>query len=85
MEAAWNAPKLPNKTSFKKGHKPWNKEKDEELQPSWKGDKVGYDGIHDWVERKLGKPKYCEMCKMTDKKIYHWSNKYHTYKRKIND
>ncbi len=32
------------------------------------------DGLHAWVERNLGKPKYCEKCKSTDKKIYQWSN-----------
>jgi len=35
--------------------------------------------IHWRIEQKLGKPKYCEHCKKTDKKKYHWSNKDHKY------
>lgn len=85
MEPAWKAPRKPNRTAFKKGQVPWNKGIDEKLQPTWAGDKVGYDGIHGWVERKLGKPRYCEHCKKTDKKVYHWSNKTEKYLREISD
>lgn len=28
----------------------------------WKGDKVGYKSLHEWVYRKYGKPKICEKC-----------------------
>src|SRR3990167_6202432 len=27
--------------------------------PGWKGNKVGYQGLHQWVRRKLGTPSYC--------------------------
>ena len=32
-----------------------------ELNHSWKGDKVGYWGVHAWVYKQLGKPKKKEM------------------------
>lgn len=55
--------------------------------PTWKGDKVSYRGLHQWVERKLGKPKKCEHCKNTKLKHrqYNWANKSRNYKRLIND
>ena len=28
----------------------------------WKGDKVGYDALHTWLYRELGKPDTCEFC-----------------------
>lgn len=34
----------------------------------------GYRGIHNWVERTLGKPKLCEHCETTTAKRYHWAN-----------
>jgi hypothetical protein len=46
----------------------------EKNNPQWKGDDAGYTAIHNWVRRKLGQPKYCEHCKRTDKKMYHWAN-----------
>src|ERR1035437_3058690 len=52
---------------------------------SWSGDDVGYGGVHLWICNKLGKPNYCEICKKTRKKMYHWANKKHTYKRIIKD
>jgi hypothetical protein len=30
--------------------------------PFWKGTKVGYNGLHRWVERRLEKPELCERC-----------------------
>jgi len=30
--------------------------------PNWKGDDVGYDGIHSWFIRNHKKPKRCERC-----------------------
>ena len=51
----------------------------------WKGDEVGYRGLHIWVELKLGNPNYCEICKRIDRKRYEWSNKSGKYFRKISD
>ena len=54
--------------------------------PSWKGDKVGYFGLHVWINKKLGRPKRCEFCGTTNPKIgYHWANVSGLYKREIND
>lgn len=35
----------------------------DEKNPSWKGDKVGYSGLHHWVRRRLLKPVACSDCK----------------------
>ena|SRR3990167_11370476 len=53
----------------------------------WLGDKVGYDGLHDWVYRKLGSPMICEECSKICKNNYqiHWANKSGEYKRDIDD
>ena len=52
---------------------------------NWKGDKVKYRALHNWVEKIKGKPRYCESCKKTDKKRYEWANISKKYKRDIND
>lgn len=61
-----------------------------ENQWNWKGDDIGYQGLHNWVVGQLGKPMSCEFCglnKIPDgRKIYfHWANKSGEYKRDIND
>jgi len=49
----------------------------------WKGDKVGYEGLHQWVKLKRGKPTKCEHC---GRKGYcEWANKSHEYKRELDD
>lgn len=35
--------------------------------PIWKGEEVSYSGMHHWVRKYKGKPKFCEHCK-SDKK-----------------
>lgn len=49
----------------------------------WLGDKVGYQGLHDWLRRIYGKLLFCEICKRDDRKRYDWSNKTGKYERKI--
>lgn len=44
-----------------------------ENNSAWRGDKVGYRAIHDYIVRSLGKPSKCNHCKATDKKRYEWS------------
>jgi len=61
-------------TEFKKGEIPIN----------YLGDNVGYHALHDWVERKLGKPLKCEHCGCENKRL-EWANKSHEYKRDIDD
>lgn len=59
--------------------------KRDEESPNWKGDDVGMGALHNWVERKLGKPRKCEHCLSEDKDIYDWSNISQQYKRKLSD
>jgi len=69
------------------GRKAWNKDKihlPNELNPMWKGDKVGYNAIHTWVRRKKGSPKKCATCRKTKGKI-HWANINHKYHRNLDD
>lgn len=51
----------------------------------WKGDKVGYTGLHQWVRRNLGKPLKCEHCGTTEAKKFEWANKSGEYKRTLED
>src|SRR3990167_6269345 len=51
--------------------------------PKWKGDKIGYFGLHSWVRRNKGRPTECENCKTTIRLT--WSNKSRHYKRNLND
>lgn len=53
--------------------------------PSWKGDRVGYYGVHDWIYKIKGSPEKCDICNSTTAKKYHWANKDHKYRRDIND
>ena len=69
---------------------PWNKGKEfmkDEKHPLWKGDKVGYQPLHQWITKKLGRPNLCEICKNTKLKHrqYHWASKGHKYTRKLTD
>ena len=78
---------------FKKGEhrSPETEFKSEEMKirqlgknnPMWKGDSVGEKGVHSWIVSKLGKAKE-HKCKC-GKQAQHWSNKDHSYKRKLED
>lgn len=53
----------------------------------WKGDNVGYSGLHSWVKRMLGTPKRCEFCgkdNLQGREI-HWANIDHKYRRNLNN
>lgn len=68
------------RTHFKKGENlgqdHWN----------WKGDHVGYAGVHSWIEKILGKPFYCMNCDLiSTSKKFQWHNLSGKYKRDIND
>ena len=52
---------------------------------NWKGDAVGYAGIHDWIEKEKGKPLKCDICGTTNAKKFEWCNKDHKYKRILID
>ena len=57
---------------------------------AWKGSKVGYHALHEWLYKRKGKAIKCELCK-TDKipngkkRWFHWANKSKKYKRNLND
>lgn len=79
-------------TMFKSGSTPWNKGTEnhaikQDKHPNWKGDKVGYTGLHMWVYSQLGKPGDCENCGKTglSGKQIHWANASHEYKRELTD
>ena len=54
---------------------------------NWKGDKVGYWGIHKWINRNFIKPTVCSSCGVKDiyKKKSHWANISGEYRRDIED
>lgn len=59
---------------------------DESRHAHWKGDKVGYYGIHDWMTKHYGQPVGCEECGLNDpKRQYHWANLSGNYLRDRND
>jgi hypothetical protein len=50
----------------------------------WKGNKVGYIGLHSWLKKNKSKSKYCEECK--EKKKLELANiKNHKYSRNPDD
>ena len=56
-----------------------------ELNPSWKGDNVGYVGLHSWIRRHYGTREQCDKCGTTKKRMYHWANISGSYKRDRDD
>jgi hypothetical protein len=59
----------------------------DEASSQWRGDKVGYSGLHEWVRRKLGTPDACEHCGKVGLKgrQIHWANKSRNYQRDLTD
>lgn len=57
-----------------------------ELNPMWKGDKVSYRGLHQWITNHYGKASKCEAISCNGKsKKYEWANISGNYKRERND
>lgn len=81
----------PNITSFQKGeHRSMKTEFSigetlGENNAKWKGDAVGYDGLHTWVRRRLGKADHCCLCNGIKAKKYYWHNISLKYKRDLSD
>ncbi len=72
---------------FEKGHVSFSKLYPEKLPSGishweWKGENVGYRGLHYWIRRQKGIPKICETC---GEEANDWANIDHKYKRNIND
>lgn len=51
----------------------------------WKGDDAGYTSKHQWASRWFGKPVFCEHCKTSAHRMYHWANISGKYLRDRND
>lgn len=60
--------RLSPNTEFKKG----KQIAEENIQ--WKGEYAGYIAKHDWARRHFGRPQFCEHCKTSAKRMYHWAN-----------
>ena len=54
-----------------------------ENNSNWKGDKVGYGGLHSWVKQRLIKPEICTKCKTG--KALDLANISGHYKRDLSD
>ena len=53
------------------------------LNPQWKGDDVGYAGVHDWIRDRYTKPLLCEHCHTYPP--LDLANKSNTYQRDLID
>jgi len=51
----------------------------------WKGDAIGYSGVHKWIRDQLGAPKLCENCDATSGVAFDWANLSYEYKRDVSD
>lgn len=58
-----------------------------EGHPLWKGEKVSYRGLHQWVRRNKGKPTRCTQCSLESKKprVIQWANVDGKYRRHLDD
>ena len=54
-----------------------------ENHPNWKGSKVGYNALHSWITRKLGKANKCSNGHIA--MGYEWANISGEYRRELND
>ncbi len=52
-----------------------------ENHPNWKGDGVGYAGVHDWIRKEYGTPSLCEYCDTEESKRFEWANITGNYNR----
>ncbi len=50
---------------------------------AWKGERVGYRGLHQWLMRQLGKPVKCSDCRKVSERprIIQWASKDGRYPR----
>ena len=50
----------------------------------WKGEEVGYSALHEWIRRRLKKPRKCTRCNVK-KDLLDLANKSGEYKRDLTD
>lgn len=61
------------------------------VKNAWKGNGVGYRGLHHWVERLMGVPKICDICGIENRpakdgrRTIQWSNRSGEYRRDLTD
>ena len=55
----------------------------DENNPKWKGNKAGYDALHDWVKYRLNKASKCAFCPSTEN--IELANLSGNYKRNLQD
>jgi len=51
--------------------------------PQWKGDNVGYFGVHGWIKNRLPKPDKCEIC--NEQPAFDLANISGEYRRNLDD
>lgn len=51
----------------------------------WRGDDVGYFGIHSWLYNHFGQANHCEFNPEHKAKRYEWANINHSHSRKRKD
>lgn len=66
-------------TQFKKGQLVGTKNN------KWKGESAGYHAKHMWANSWFGSPQFCEHCKTSSRRMYHWANVSGGYLRDRND
>ena len=57
----------------------------EEKHPFWKGNNVGINALHRWVERRMGKAKHKECAYCGSENNLDWANVSRNYKRNLED
>lgn len=67
------------------GRVAWNKGVAEGKGNAWKGDDVGYSGLHAWVYKHLGKASRCSRDINHQSNKFEWSNISGEYKRDLSD
>lgn len=79
--------RIGNRPPLLLGHK-FSKERNDKIaKANWKGEDVGYSGLHSWVRKELGVPEICEHCKREGLRGHsiHWANKSGEYQRNLAD
>jgi hypothetical protein len=80
---SWNKNKTGLQRAWNKGLKGFMAN---EKNASWKGEEVGYRGLHNWIQRALGKINECVYCGIESwEKRIEWASISHQAKRDLDD